>query len=86
VLITVVPPTTIVNLSQFVSEPHPYSNLMEDVCFAVNVIVAVVLSMFLLLFSRVPPLYTKVYDPLDDVKYLETFDSVMVAEVIATPT
>nr|DAX10381.1 MAG TPA: hypothetical protein [Bacteriophage sp.] len=41
---------------------------MEDVCFAVNVIVAVVESLFLLLFSRVPSLYTKVYDPLEDVK------------------
>nr|DAJ08771.1 MAG TPA: hypothetical protein [Caudoviricetes sp.] len=41
---------------------------MEDVCFAVNVIVALVESMFLLLFSRVPPLYTNVYDPLEDVK------------------
>jgi hypothetical protein len=41
---------------------------MEDVCFAVNVIVALVEFWFLLLFSRIPPLYTKVYDPLEDVK------------------
>ena len=59
---------------------------MEDVWFAVNVIVAAVEFWFLLLFSRVPPLYTKVYDPLEDVKYLETFDSVIVTEVVAIPT